>query len=121
MKSVMFFDLYEIPHVQLQKLNELSISIPTKSHISKYNSGGRPSRPGDLPFEGFLERRGVPPNLMEPPKILYPSVRSEAVPIYLNTAYKLVHQNLFRLYTDLCKTFKYVINWHRIRGDLIIR
>ncbi len=74
----------------------LSISIPTKSQISKYNSGGRPSRPGDLPFEGFLERREVPPNLMGPPKILYPSVRSEAVPIYLNTAYKLVHQNLFQ-------------------------
>ncbi len=40
---------------------------------------------------------------MGPPKILYPSVRSEAVPNDLNTAYKLVHQNLFRLYTDLCK------------------
>ncbi len=65
------------------KINELSISIPTKSQISKYNSGGRPSRPGDLPFEGFLKRREVPPNLMGPPKILYPSVRSEAVPIYL--------------------------------------
>ncbi len=43
---------------------------PYQSQISKYNSGGRPSRPGDLPFEGFLERREVPPNLMGPPKIL---------------------------------------------------
>ncbi len=57
---------------------------------------------------------------MGPPKILYLSVRSEAVPIYLNTAYKLVHQNLFRLYTDCVKTFKYVINCHRVRSDLII-
>ncbi len=32
------------------KLNELSISIPTKPQISKYNSGGRPSRPGDPPL-----------------------------------------------------------------------
>ncbi len=65
--------------------------------------GGDHLDPAICPFEGFLERRGVPSNLMGPPKILYLSVRSEAVPIYLNTAYRLVHQNLFRLYTDLCK------------------
>ncbi len=53
------------------------------------------------PFEGFLERRGVPPNLMGHPKIIYLYVRAEAVPIYLNIAYKLVHQNLFRLHTDV--------------------
>ncbi len=77
---------------------------PYQIQISKYIIQGRDHLdPAICPFEGFLERREVPPNLMGPPKILYPSVRSEAVPIYLNTAYKLVHQNLFRLYTDLCK------------------
>ncbi len=35
----MFFDLYEMPMFNC-KLNELSISIPTRSQISKYNSGG---------------------------------------------------------------------------------
>ncbi len=87
----------------IAKLNELSISIPTKSQISIYSSGGDHLDPAICPFEGFLERRGVPPNLMGPPKILYPSVRSEAFPNYLNTAYKLVHQYPFWLYTDLCK------------------
>ncbi len=56
---------------------ELSISIPTKSQISKYNSGGDHLDPAICPFEGFLERREVPPNLMGPPKILYLSVRSD--------------------------------------------
>ncbi len=35
------------------------------------NSGGDHLDPAICPFEGFLERRGVPPNLMGPPKILY--------------------------------------------------
>ncbi len=74
------------------KLNELSISIPTKSKFLNIIQGGDHLDPAICPFEGFLERREVPPNLMGPPKILYPSVRSEVVvPIYLNTAYKLVH------------------------------
>ncbi len=63
----MFFDLYECP-CSIAKLNELSISIPTKSQISKYNSGGDHLDPAICPFEGFLERREVPPNLMGPPR-----------------------------------------------------
>ncbi len=99
----MFFDLCEITPCSIAKLNELSISIPTNPKFLNIIQGGDHLDPAICPFEGFLKRRGVPPNLMGPPKILYLSVRSEAIPIYLNTANKLVHQNLFRLYTDLCK------------------
>ncbi len=78
------------------------MSLPNPKFLNIIQ-GGDHLNPAISPFEGFLERRGAPPYLMGPPKILYPTVRSEAVPIYLNTAYKLVHQNLFRLNTDLCK------------------
>ncbi len=102
MKSVKFLISMKYPMFNC-KINELSIgSLPNPKFLNIIQGGDHL----DLvicPFEGFLERRGVPPNLMGPPKILYLSVSSEAVPIYLNTAYKLVHQNLFQLYTDLCK------------------
>ncbi len=111
-----FWSLWNTPF-SIAKLNQLSISVPAKSQISKYNSGGDHLDPAICPFEDFLERRGAPPYLMGPPKILYPSVRSWD----LTTAYKLVHQNLFRLIQICVKTFKYVINCHRVRGDLIIR
>lgn len=70
------------------------------------------------PSGGILVLHGAPPNLTGPPKSLYPSVGSEAVLIYQGTLCKMTHQNQFQI---CVKIFKYVVKYHSICGNLIIR
>ncbi len=105
----------------IANLNELSISVPTKSQISKYNSGGRLSRPGDLPFWRLFRETWSSSKLNGASKdsLSICEIRGSS---NLSKYCLQIGSSICFGFIQICvKTFKYVINCHRVRGDLIIQ